>query len=172
MTTHGFGKARFEQECRRIRPRLMGTGLALMANDADAEDAVQDTLLKLWGVRERIADEKHFANLAVSIMRHTCLNMLRSLAVRRSDALPEELEAAATETPLTLMEKRETARQIREIWYGLPQHQRALLHMKEVERLSTEEIAALLGTTACNVRARLSRARKEMLARIGGKRDF
>lgn len=76
MTTHGSGRIPFERLCRDIRDRLFATGVALTANPEDAEDAVQDTLLKLWGVRDRISDAAHFRNLALSVMRHTCLNLI------------------------------------------------------------------------------------------------
>lgn len=170
MTTLGFGKIPFERLCRDIRDRLLATGVALTANQEDAEDAVQDTLLKLWGVRERISDAAHFRNLALSVMRHTCLNLIRSRMVRRADTLDEEIDAPAADTPLTLMERDEKVRRMRRAWYALPAPQRALLNMKEVEGMTIEDIAALLGITTCNVRQRLSRARKMLLAQMGGGR--
>lgn len=170
MMTLGFGKVPFERLCRDMRDRLFATGIALTANADDAEDAVQDTLLKLWGVRDRIADETHFHNLALSVMRHTCLNLLRSRAVRRADRLNEEVDVPTAETPLTLLERHENVQRMRRAWYALPSQQRALLNMKEAEGMTTEEIAALLGTTTCNVRQRLSRARKLLLAQMGGRR--
>ena len=63
------------------------------------------------------------------------------------------------------MERQEQTLQAHHVWMDLPQRHRIIIHMKEVEGLSTEEIARLLGTTRENVRTRLSRARKEMLAR-------
>lgn len=167
MMTLGFGKIPFERLCRDMRDRLLATGIALTANADDAEDAVQDTLLKLWGVRDRIESAAHFRNLAQNVMRHTCLNLLRCRTVRRADTLDEEMDAPAADTPHTLMERRERVERMRRAWYALPQAQRALLNMKETEGMTTEEIAALLGTTACNVRQRLSRARKMLLAQLG-----
>ena len=72
-----------------MRPQLLAIALSLLPSMDDAEDAVQDTLLKLWAVRERIASTSHFRNLAVSVCRNLCLNMLRSMAVRRTDRLEE-----------------------------------------------------------------------------------
>lgn len=89
MMTHGFGKSRFESEASHMRPQLLAIALSLLPSMDDAEDAVQDTLLKLWAVRERIASTSHFHNLAVSVCRNLCLNMLRSMAVRRTDRLEE-----------------------------------------------------------------------------------
>lgn len=68
------------------------------------------------------------------------------------------------------MERDEKVRRMRRAWYALPAPQRALLNMKEVEGMTIENIAALLGITACNVRQRLSRARKMLLAQMGGGR--
>ena len=165
MTTHGFGKVRFERECAHIRPRLVAAASALLPTTEDAEDAVQDTLLKLWTVRERIADKTHFRNLAFSVVRNVCLNMLRSMAVRRAESLSDAMHICSPENPHSTMERQEQTLQAHHVWMDLPQRHRIIIHMKEVEGLSTEEIARLLGTTRENVRTRLSRARKEMLAR-------
>lgn len=167
MTTLGFGKVRFERECAHIRPRLVAAASALLPTTEDAEDAVQDTLLKLWTVRERIADKTHFRNLALSVVRNVCLNMLRSMAVRRAENLSDAMHICSPENPHTAMEWHEQTLQAHQVWMDLPQRHRIIIHMKEVEGLSTEEIARLLGTTKENVRTRLSRARKEMLARLG-----
>ena len=167
MTTLGFGKVRFERECAHIRPRLVAAASTLLPTTEDAEDAVQDTLLKLWTVRERIADKTHFRNLALSVVRNVCLNMLRSMAVRRAESLSDAMHICSPENPHTAMELHEQTLQAHQVWMDLPQRHRIIIHMKEVEGLSTEEIARLLGTTKENVRTRLSRARKEMLARLG-----
>lgn len=167
MTTLGFGKVRFERECAHIRPRLVAAASALLPTTEDAEDAVQDTLLKLWAVRERIDDKTHFRNLALSVVRNVCLNMLRSMAVRRAESLSDAMHICSPENPHTAMEWHEQTLQAHQVWMDLPQRHRIIIHMKEVEGLSTEEIARLLGTTKENVRTRLSRARKEMLARLG-----
>lgn len=167
MTTLGFGKVRFERECAHIRPRLVAAASALLPTTEDAEDAVQDTLLKLWAVKERIDDKTHFRNLALSVVRNVCLNMLRSMAVRRAESLSDAMHICSPENPHTAMEWHEQTLQAHQVWMDLPQRHRIIIHMKEVEGLSTEEIARLLGTTKENVRTRLSRARKEMLARLG-----
>ena len=137
----------------------------MLPTTEDAEDAVQDTLLKLWTVRERIADKTHFRNLALSVVRNVCLNMLRSMAVRRAESLSDAMHICSPENPHSTMERHEQTLQAHHVWMDLPQRHRIIIHMKEVEGLSTEEIARLLGTTRENVRTRLSRARKEMLAR-------
>lgn len=168
MTMLGFGKAHFERNLRWLRPRLLAMGMQMLANGYDAEDAVQDTLLKLWGVRQRIADEKHFVRLAQSVMRNVCLNMLRQHALHATAPLPDEAGPPAPDTPHSVLERQEQAEWARRAWDGLPEHHRLILQMREVDRLATSEIAALLGTTEGNVRQRLSRARKALLARMTG----
>lgn len=165
MTMRGFGRSLFEQECPKVRADLMAVALSLLPGADDAEDAVQDTLLKLWTVRERIADKTHFRNLALSVVRNVCLNMLRSMVVRRTESLSDAMHICSPENPHSTMERQEQTLQAHHVWMDLPQRHRIIIHMKEVEGLSTEEIARLLGTTKENVRTRLSRARKEMLAR-------
>ena len=162
----GFGRSLFEQECPKVRADLMAVALSLLPGADDAEDAVQDTLLKLGAVRERVVDARQFRHLALSIVRQVSLNMLRSMVARRTDTLMDHMVVPASDNPHSLMDLRELTHRARDVWQSLPRSHRIILHMKEVEHLSTEEIAALLGTTPGNVRTRLSRARKEMLTRM------
>ena len=92
-----------------MRPQLLAIALSLLPTMDDAEDAVQDTLLKLWAVRERIASTSHFRNLAVSVCRNLCLYMLRSMAVHRTDRLEEEMEVVSTDNAQHSMERQEQA---------------------------------------------------------------
>lgn len=167
MTMRGFGIVRFEQECRKIRSRLVTVALSLLSDASNAEDAVQETLMKLWCVKEHIADDTHFRKLALVTVRHVCLNMLRDMSVRRADTLSDEMDVVSVENPQSILEQNELECRVRDVWRNMQQHHRIILHMKDVERLTNEEISSLLGTTVANVRNCLSRARKEMLARLG-----
>ncbi|WP_289683316.1 sigma factor, partial [Paramuribaculum intestinale] len=70
---------RFEEEARRVRPRLVSEARRLLGDPDDADDAVQDAMLKLWFYRERLDGYSSFDAPAIVTVRRVCLNRLRSL---------------------------------------------------------------------------------------------
>lgn len=68
-----------------MQPRLYRLALAMLCVEADAEDAVEDTYLKVWQQADRIDDMENAEGFFVLTLRNVCLNMIRS---RRGDCQP------------------------------------------------------------------------------------
>ena len=60
---------RFEEEARRVRPRLVSEARRLLGDPDDADDAVQDAMLKLWFYRERLDGYSSFDAPAIVTVR-------------------------------------------------------------------------------------------------------
>ena len=144
-------------------------GLALQAAaaagaDADtAEDVAQETLLRLWQMRDdpRLHNPEGYATV---IARHLTLNQLR-----RKPPLPLDDRQATDLTvpsPLDLMLQREDERWLRQRIRNLPYTQHAILRLREVEHRSNEEIATILGIQPSSVNTLLARARRQLLKEI------
>ena len=76
-------KQEFVNGAERLRDGLLKQAMHYLGDGSDAEDAVQETLLKLWTVRERIADATKMQHMASVVCRNISLNMLRD--ARRLD---------------------------------------------------------------------------------------
>ena len=74
---------KFEIEAKRMRPALLRLAMRYMENADDAEDVIQDVLLKLWFLRERLDEYRSLDALAVVITRHQCLNQMRGRKMAR-----------------------------------------------------------------------------------------
>lgn len=144
-------------------------GLALQAAaaagaDADtAEDVAQETLLRLWQMRDdpRLHNPEGYAAV---IARHLTLNQLR-----RKPPLPLDDRQATDLTvpsPLDLMLQREDERWLRQRIRNLPYTQHAILRLREVEHRSNSEIATILGIQPSSVNTLLARARRQLLKEI------
>lgn len=72
-----------------VRGCLLKQAMHYMGNSSDAEDAVQETLLKLWLAKDRIADAAKMRHFASVVCRNVSLNMLRD---KRATAQIEEAE--------------------------------------------------------------------------------
>jgi len=122
---------------------------------------IQDVLLKLWFLRERLDDYRSIDALAVVITKHLCINRKRS---RHLDTvvLEEGLDIGMEDSPERILIKEERMEELLALISTLPNLQQAILRMKHIEGFEVEEIARLTGSTPVAVRTNLSRARKKV----------
>ena len=141
-------RERFEEEARRVRPRLLSEARRLLGDPDDAADAVQDALLKLWFYRERLDEYASFDAPALVTVRRVCLTRLRSFHPRAT--LDELADRAADD-----------AGDLRAVDM-LPTVEQAMLRMRHIDGMEIEEIAAISSSTTGAVRTALSRARRRI----------
>lgn len=157
----------FEHHVSSLRPRLVRCAQRYHADDADIEDAVQETLVKLWQLRARIADGDHMTRLALVVLRNTSISMLRSQKshpTQRLDLMIHDQPSASSSHKQ--LETAETDQWLRLCIRSLPDKQRAILQMRNVDQLSYAEIARILGSTESSVRGLISRARATLLSQL------
>lgn len=151
----------FEILARRMRPDIYRTALSIVKDVETADDVAQDALLKLWTMGEKLDAYDHPEALACVISRNLAISHLR----RRGggDAALDEAICLATEpSPEETVTRREDAEHIDRLLSMLPDSQQAILRMRHVEGMETEEIAELIGSTPGAVRVALSRARHKV----------
>lgn len=150
----------FKKEILPLRDRLLSYALRLLGNRADAEDIVQEVLLKLWFMRNNLERYDHIPALSLTITKHLSLNLLKKNK-REYDALDENTETGDL-SPHTSLEQKDEAEQLLKIINRLPDLQQSILRMKHIDGLETNEIATLTGSAPEAVRMNLSRARKKV----------
>ena len=144
-----------------LRDKLLNYARKMTDNPSDAEDAVQEVMLKLWNLRQKLEEYRSIEAVAMTMTHHLCMDMWRT---RRPDNLPlEELQlSATTASPECLLEEKDEFRLMKEIIDCLPTLQRTIIRMKDVEGYELAEIAEITGTQVEAVRVNLSRARKKI----------
>lgn len=153
----------FEQQATRLRGQALQAAAAAGADADAAEDIAQETMLRLWQMRNdpRLHNPEGYAS---TIARHLTLNRLR-----HKPPLPLDEHLAADQvvpSPLDIIEQREDERWLQQRIRDLPPTQHAVLHMRQVEHQSTDEIAAILGIKPTSVNTLLARARRQLLEEI------
>lgn len=144
------------------RPRLAKTAVSLLGDADEAEDAVQDTLLRLWEVREVLMPSVNVEAYAFTILRHCCIDKLR----HRRPTVPVDMDgrdvAPQRATSADRMEDADNARWLRQRVSLLPEAQRRMWKMYQHDRLTTAQIADILGISELSVRNAISMARKKL----------
>ncbi len=158
----------FAELVRRHAPRVRALCAATLRNADEAEDAAQEAFLKAHRALGRFSGEASFGTWLHRIAVNHCLDLLRAAGRRRSESLDALLDAdssvlarALTEpSPATTLEDRDA---VARMLNRLIPDQRLALTLCEVEGLTYEEIARAMSCSLDSVKARIRRARAELL---------
>ena len=144
-----------------LRGKLLNYARKLTDDSSDAEDVVQEVMLKLWNIRQKLEEYNSIEALAVRITHNLCMDMWRS---KRTDqvSLDQVPVVSQTVNPERVLEGNDEIRLMREIISSLPTLQQTLIRMKDIEEYETEEIAQITGCSSESIRSNLSRARKKV----------
>ena len=150
MTTEQFSK-----EAERMRPMLLGVAQRMLDDD-NAEDVVQDALLKLWQIRDEV---ENLPGMARVIVRHRCLDIIRrqppTVSLKDTDSEDEEDDI-----------KDERIERMMALVATLPTMQQTVLRLRHMQGMEMRDIANLIGASEVAVRQSLSRARRAIFEKM------
>ncbi len=155
--------AAFEEIVRRHERRVYGVARRLLGRPEDAEDAAQEAFLRLYRALGKLDPTRPLAPYLYRITVNACRDLGRHR--RRSGAVSLEEVPAAAEPAAPGTDPAEATRLAEErriaaaALMALPERQRAALVLRDVQGLTTGEVARVLGTTEVTVRTQISRAR-------------
>lgn len=139
----------FKDEVGRLRPKLLGVARRYVG-DEDAEDVVQDVLLRLW---QMLAELRLPIDALASVLtRNMAVSLLRRQPRLQPDASMMADEADAGDD--------ERLARILSVIEGLPPLQQTILRLRHMEGMELRDIAALTGSSEVATRKALSRARQ------------
>lgn len=157
----------FEHIANALRPLLLtvckrfvsATGGAM-----EADDLVQEALLRLWKMRDRLDGTNHEA-LGVRIAKNLCIDHYRTSHIQAVSLTSEE--AMVSESADQGLLATDTKRWIDNAMRQLPSTQRTMLRMRS-EGMSLDDIAAACGATKTSTKTMISAARRTLLKYIKG----
>jgi len=168
----GESEAFYELVCPYERAAFL-TALALLKNEADAEEVAQEAILKAFKNLAQFRLESKFSTWLIQIVmneakmrlrkerRHLFESLADGLVSEQGDYLPRDI-ADWREIPSQALESRELRDQLRRSLDLLPTKYRSVLVLRDIQHLSIRETAELLGLSESNVKTRLCRARLQM----------
>jgi len=132
----------------------------ILESEADAEDAVQQTFLKLWENRAQLDQVRQPKAYGISILRNLCMDRIRAKKhLMFPAALPEQESPSGQDDEF---DSRERLDMVLEAVKSLPDRQREVLLLRTVDGLSYDEIAERTGLSRLSLRVLLSRARSKI----------
>jgi RNA polymerase sigma-70 factor (ECF subfamily) len=144
--------------------------LSLLRNEAEAEDAAQETAIKVYLNLKNFRGDSQFRTWVLSIARNEGLGRLRKMGTRREDSLDAEIDdqtgdytpailTSWREVPSETLERKQLGAILRQAIEGLPEIYRNVVLLRDIEEIDVRETAAALGVTEGAVKVRLHRAR-------------
>lgn len=133
---------------------LFRYALLMLGNTQDAEDVVQDTLLKFWQKAPEFKDKDHEKAWLLTVTANRCRDLLRTRLRRGETALDSIAELPDART--NPMENSS----ILEALTRLPEKYKKVVYLYYVEGYKVEEIAGIIGKTASAVKMRLKKGRE------------
>ena len=150
--------ASFEQLYRSHGDRMKSIAYNHLGNVAEAEDAVQETFLKIHRSASTFTGEASFSTWAYRILINTCYDILRKRR-RRGDESSLDEDPVERTAPTVDDAKRMMLRRLLE---SLPEQRRSVFTLFEIEGLSHAEIAEVLGISEANSKWILFSTKKQL----------
>lgn len=161
---------RLERETVEIMDQLGNAILRLaysyLHNMEDAEDILQETLIKFVTTKPVFENEKHRKAWLLTVAANLAKNRIEYNRVRSSEELNEEIAGAAPE------EEEDDLSYVWEAVKKLPDNQREVIHLFYQEGYKTAEIANILGRKEATIRSDLKRARDRLKEILKEANDF
>jgi RNA polymerase sigma-70 factor (ECF subfamily) len=141
--------------------RAFGIALRIVASRADAEDVVQDTMLKVWTQRGKWQHGRaKFSTWLYRVITNRCIDLHRLPRTDNVDAVPEPMDAQPD--VVSAMHRNEVTQMLENAMQRLPEQQRVAVILSYHENMSNGEIAEVMDTTVAAVESLLKRGRQQL----------
>ena len=150
----------FQNQVFPVKNKLFRFAFRLLGSSEEAKDVVQEVLIKVWNGREQLAEIQNMEAWCMRITKNLSLDRLRQQQRRPTDSI-EKGHHILNETlsPLESTEINESMKRIGELMAVLPEKQRQVMHLRDIEGYSYNEIFEILEIDMSQVKVNLFRAR-------------
>lgn len=161
----------FKDRVLSLSDRIFPMIARLLGNNSKAEDATQEIMIKLWSNRKQIENHPNLTGFVFTTARNYCLDILKKKGpeLTSTDHHLSNLEAATGQEEFEWNELKTT---VEKILKQLPEQQREVMLMRDIDGLEFSEIAAVTDLKIEHVRVLLSRARKQVAEVLKKMEDY
>jgi len=149
-------KEEFQKDVVPIGDKMYRLAFRLLGDSESARDILQELFLKLWEKRNELQKLSSIEAFACTILKNKCLDKIR---LRKPMVDVEELMSVGN-NPEAAFEHREGMAEIRKIMQLLPEKQKLIMQMRDIDGFTFEEIALVTETSENSIRVQLCNARK------------
>ncbi len=157
----------FETRVLPTKNKLFRFAFRLLGSSEEAKDVVQEVMIKVWNGREQMAAIDNMEAWCMRVTKNLSLDRLRSKQRRVTDSMEEGFEIRQESlTPYERTEIHESMKRVNELIAALPEKQRQVMHLRDIEGYSYNEICEILELDMSQVKVNLFRARNFVRERL------
>jgi RNA polymerase sigma-70 factor (ECF subfamily) len=150
----------FEARVLPVKNKLFRFAFRLLGSSEEAKDVVQEVFIRVWNGREQLSDIHNMEAWCMRITKNLSLDRLRTRQRRATDSLADGFDKEVDAlTPYERTEISESMKTIGQLIAALPEKQRQVIHLRDIEGYSYNEICEILELDMSQVKVSLFRAR-------------
>ncbi len=155
-------KIEFRTDILPLKNELYRLALRITLNPAEAEDIVQDTMIKVWNKREQWDEIESIEAFCLTICRNLSLDRIKKADNQTAvlDESNDPPDGSYTSDPEAQTVQRDRIQLVRKLIEQLPEKQRSCIWLRDIEGKTYKEIATVMGISEQQVKVNIFRARQ------------
>ena len=155
----------FRDDILPLKDKLFRLALRITFDRAEAEDVVQDTMIRVWNKREEWTQFGSIEAYCLTVAKNLAIDRSQKKEAQNVELSPEMEEESEASGPYDQLINKERMSIIHRLINELPEKQRLIMQLRDIEGESYKEIAKILNLTEEQVKVNLFRARQKVKQR-------
>ena len=155
----------FRNDILPLKDKLFRLALRITMDRAEAEDVVQDTLIRVWDKRERWHEYGSIEAFCLVVTKNLAIDRSQKKEAQHVELTPDLEEEADVSGPYDQLVNNERMQIINRLIDELPEKQKLIMQLRDIEGKNYKEIAIVLHLTEEQVKVNLFRARQKVKQR-------
>lgn len=157
----------FQNRVLPVKNKLFRFALRFLNNEEEAKDVVQEVFIRVWNGRDQMNEVHNWEAWCMRITKNLSLDRIRSITRKQTQNIEETYDIRNEAlTPHETTEARESMQRINQMIAALPEKQRQVIHLRDVEGYSYNEICDILELDMNQVKVNLFRARNAVREKL------
>lgn len=152
----------FRNDILPLKDKLFRLALRITLDRAEAEDVVQDTMIRVWSKRDEWEKLDSIEAFCFTIARNLAIDRSQKMDANHAQITPEMENKEDASQPFDQMAKDEQMQIIHHLVNSLPEKQRTILQLRDIEEKNYKEIAEIVHESEDYVKVNLFRARQKV----------
>lgn len=152
----------FRNDILPLKDKLFRLALKITFDRAEAEDIVQDTMMRVWSKREEWSQFESIEAYCMVVARNLAIDRSQKKETQNIGITPDMEIVSVASGPYDKLISKEQMELIHQLMNELPEKQRLIMHMRDIEGASYKDIAKILELTEEQVKVNLFRARQKI----------
>lgn len=155
----------FRNDILPLKNKLFRVALRITLDSAEAEDVVQDTMIRVWNKRDEWSQFDSIEAYCLTVCRHLAIDRSQKMEAQNVELTPDIEQSIEASGPYDQLVNEERLKIIHQLINELPEKQRVIMQLRDIEGESYKEIAEVLQLTEEQVKVNLFRARQRIKKR-------